>query len=241
MVLRKVLQLNEPAGKAPGPVRAVELEHSTASSVGAGGVLHCLILFDGRFGKLLTEQERLGDVTVRFADKSRHGLFAERIGLHAVVRQPRLHLRHGVGIVEFGQFPHRGGKAVPRFRVKGNALFYERHIHADAAVVYFLVEMIFIPHRIRHRELRQLCLNLYLGLHVAEVVSLVSVPLFRVILRQIPCPSAVCLRRSARHGKIPYQITSLGQLLLLKSQHHADTLQGQRQTHICRPHHRTPP
>ena len=241
MILRKILQLNEPAGEAPGPVRAVELEHPSASAVGAGRVLHCLILFDGRFGKLLTEQERLRDIAVRFANQRRHSLFAECVGLHAVVRQPGLHLRHGVGVVEFGQFPHRGSKAVPCFCVMVNALFYERHIHADAAVVDLLVKMVFIPHRIRSGELRQLRLYLHFGLHITEVVGLVSVPLFRVMLRQVSCPSAVCLRGSARRGEITYQIPSLCQLLLLKPQYSADPFQGQRQTHIRRPHHRAAP
>ena len=45
VILRQILQLHEPSGKAAGTVGTVELEHPSAPVIPAGGILHGLILF----------------------------------------------------------------------------------------------------------------------------------------------------------------------------------------------------
>ena len=59
MVLRKILQLHEPSRKTASAVCSIELEHAPAPAVSACGILHRLILLDGRLGKLLPKFQRL--------------------------------------------------------------------------------------------------------------------------------------------------------------------------------------
>ena len=92
MVLREILHLNDASCPAPGTVGSVELEHPSCPAIGANRSLHRLILFNAGFRKLLAQGQCLLQLRRCGFQKLRHSLFAQGIGLHAVVRKPLLHL-----------------------------------------------------------------------------------------------------------------------------------------------------
>ena len=92
MILREILHLNDATGPPPGAVGSVELEHTSCAVIGADGGLHCLILFNAGFRNLLAQGQYLLQLRRCCLQKLCHSLFAQGIGLHAVVRKPLLHL-----------------------------------------------------------------------------------------------------------------------------------------------------
>ena len=71
-----------------------------APAIGADGGLHSLILFNAGFRKLLAQGQYLLQLLRRSFQKLRYSLFAQGIGLHAVIRKPLLHLLYRVGIIQ---------------------------------------------------------------------------------------------------------------------------------------------
>ena len=100
MVLREILHLNDAACPSPGAVGSVKLKHTSCAAIGADGGLHCLILFNTGFRKLLAQGQYLLQLWRRSFQKLRYSLFAQGIGLHAVIRKPLLHLLYRVGIIQ---------------------------------------------------------------------------------------------------------------------------------------------
>ena len=101
---------------APGPAaraRAVKLEAPAHAPVRAHRVFHRLILFHGAFRQLLAQHkhrlERLRRGLEQFGDL----FIAQRVRLKAVGSQPVLHLLHGVGVVQHGQFLQPGSQFFP--------------------------------------------------------------------------------------------------------------------------------
>ena len=91
MVLREVLQLDEPACPAAGAVGSIELKHPSGSAVFTGGVLHSLVFLYGGFGKLLSESEGLPDIILIFGCGFKQGFdsfFVERVCFDALCLQP---------------------------------------------------------------------------------------------------------------------------------------------------------
>ena len=43
--------------------------------------------------------------------------------------------------------------------VKGDGVFYKLHVYADTPVVYLLVQVVLIPHKLRDREVFELLLD----------------------------------------------------------------------------------
>ena len=100
MVLREILHLNDAACPPPGAVGSVKLKHTSCPAIGADGGLHCLILFNAGFRKLLAQGQYLLQLRRCCLQKLCHSLFAQGIGLHAVIRKPLLHLLYRVGIIQ---------------------------------------------------------------------------------------------------------------------------------------------
>ena len=86
---------------------------------------------------------------------------------------------------------------VPLWSVHSNRLSDHSHVHTNPTVVYLLVLAVFLPNKIRHRELRKPLLYLHFRLHVTEVVCLKPLPFLHIVSRQIPCPASVCFGRLA--------------------------------------------
>ena len=103
VVLGKVLQLDQAAGPSAGAIGTVELEHAVSASVRAHGILHGLVFLDGGLGKLQTEAQGIGDISVcvvwRFLDEPGNFLFAERVHFQSLGGEPVFHLGHAVGVV----------------------------------------------------------------------------------------------------------------------------------------------
>ena len=118
---------------------------------------------------------------------------------------------------------------------------YEGNIQPDSAIIDFLINVVFIPHELRHGELRELLLYAHLRLNITKVVGFEERPFLRGILRAVASSAAVALGRSARRAEILDEFLTLGQLLLVEVQNRADTLQRKRQSHVRRPHHRASP
>ncbi len=59
MVLRKILQLNQPSCPAATSIRTVKLEHAVATAIGADGILHRLVFPNAALGELQPELQYL--------------------------------------------------------------------------------------------------------------------------------------------------------------------------------------
>ena len=99
------------------------------------------------------------------------------------------------------------------------------HVQPDATVVDFLIDVIFLPDLIRDRELGQLLLDTYLGLHVAQVIPFEGFPPIRRVEGAVPGALAIALRRSAGLAEELDQILAFGEFLLFQTEDCADTFQ----------------
>ena len=61
------------------------------------------------------------------------------------------------------------------------------------------------------------------------------------MLREVPCPAAVCLGGLAGYAEVADERLALGHLLAVQLQYRTDPLKGQRQTHIRSPNERAFP
>ena len=84
--------------------------------------------------------------------------------------KPLLHLMDGVRVFQGGKLPHLCGEFFPGTLIDGDGLFHQHHVKLDAPVVDLLVEMVFLPQKIRHGELRQLLLDRHFGFHIPLVI-----------------------------------------------------------------------
>ena len=171
VVLWQVLQLNVSAGEAPGSVCPIEHEHPTGAIVAADGFLHRLVFPDGGLGQLLPECEHLRQLwRCRFQEFC-HDFLSEAVGLHAIVGEPLLHLLDGIGVLQCRHALHGVGQLLPGTGIHLDGLLHELHVNADATVVDFLVDVVFLPDLWRYRELGELLLDAHLGLYVTGIVA----------------------------------------------------------------------
>ena len=192
---------------APGPAacaRAVKLEAPAHPPVRADGIFHRLILFHGAFRQLLPQYEHRLERLRRGLEQFGDLFFAQRVRLKAIGGKPVLHLLHGIGVVQHGQFLQPGGQFFPRTLVNADRAAHQRPVHADAPVVDLLVEMVLRPHLLGHGVFSQPFLNGHLGFHVAQVIGPEGRPLLRGGRGHAP--------RSilARHTEIPDELLALG-------------------------------
>ena len=222
----KVLHLNNAACPAPGAVGSVKLEHPSCPAIGADGGFHYLILFNAGFRKLLAQGQYLLQLRRCCLQKLGYSLFAQGIGLQAVIRKPLFHLLYRVGIVQRGQFFHRLGQLRARAPVHLNGLPHQFHIQTHASVVDLLVEMVFLPDAVRYGVFGEPCLDGHLRLHIADVVSLERQPFICGVLRQITGALTVGLSWRTGLAEIFDEVFAFGQLLLFQSENSPDSLQG---------------
>ena len=109
MILRQILQLDQPPGPTAAAVCSVELKHTVAATVGADRVLHCLVFPDGALGELQPKREHLRQIVGCGFDHGGDVLLPQTIHLHAVRGEVFFHLHDRVGIVQPGLFLHSGG------------------------------------------------------------------------------------------------------------------------------------
>ena len=218
MILRKILQLDDASGKSAGSVGTVILEHSSCPGILANRCLHSGVFLHTALGKLLTEGKNIRQMLWCSLECFCHSLLAESIHFQSVIRKPPFHLCYGVGIVKVGQILNLLCEVFAADAVDGNSLLYKCHIQTDAAVIDFLIQMIFIPDEIGNRETGQLLLDAHLGFHITQVICLELLPLFHIVLRKIPGSAAIGLGRGAGNTEVFDEIFSLGQFLLLQSQ-----------------------
>ena len=176
MVLGQILQLDVPAGKSPGPVGPIELEHASGPTILAGSHFHGLVFFDRGFGQLLPEQQYTAQRFFCRLQQFLHLLLSQRIGLHPMLFQPADHLDNGVRILQARLSLQYSHQAVPAAGIDDDGIFSQRPVNGDAPIVDFLVEMIFIPYRFRDRILLQPLLDDHFHFHIPFVVGLEQRP-----------------------------------------------------------------
>ena len=150
VVLRQVLQLNQPARPAAAAVCAVKLEHPPRPSVRAYGVLHGLVLLYGGLGKLPAQLQHLSKLRRRSFQQFLHSLLVQGVHLKAMLCKPFLHLLDGVWVLQGGELLHLCGEFFPGTLINGDGLFHQCHVKLYASVVDLLVEMVFLPDAVRH-------------------------------------------------------------------------------------------
>ena len=112
LILGQVLQLNVASGPTARAC-AVKLEASAHTPVRAHRVFHRLILFHGAFRQLLAQYKHRLERLRCGLEQFGHLLFAKGVCLKAVGGKPVLHLLHGVGVVQHGQFLQPGSQFFP--------------------------------------------------------------------------------------------------------------------------------
>ena len=223
------------SARPPAGACAVELKASPHAPVGAHRVLHGLILLHRGFRQLLTQHKHRFQRFRRGFEQLDHLLLAQRIGFQPVICQPAFHLLDGVGIVQHGQLLQFSSQLLPGLFIHGDGVFHQRPVQRDAPVVDLLIEVILLPHLVRHRVIPQALLNAHLCFHIAQVVGFEGGPPVRSVCREMT--RAIL----GRNTEILDQILALGQLLLVQPQRRSGILQGQRQAEIGRPDHRAVP
>ena len=153
MILREILQLDVTTREAASTIGTIELEHTTGTAILAHRLFHRLIFTDAGLGELLPEGQDIAEFRWRSLQKLSHSLFIQTFGLQPLVGEPLLHLLHRVWIFKSGHVFHGLGQLLTRASVHFDSLMYQLHIQSDTTVVYLLVDVIFLPDRIRHREL----------------------------------------------------------------------------------------
>ena len=112
-------------------------------------------------------------------------------------------------------------------------------VDPDAAVIDFLVKVIFVPYEFRYRVFSELLLNGHFHFDIPLIVDFEGFPLLRGVRRPVKalCPFVVGVGTT----EVPDQSAAFGHLLLLQTQGCADLCQGERKPVVCCPNHVTPP
>ena len=235
MVLRQILQLHDAASPASGTIGTVELEHPTDPAVIAYSVFHRLVFFDRAFGKLLTKGKYLGKALRGIFHEFCHSLFAEGLSLHSVLSKPGFHLDDTVWIFQIGHVLHLGGDGSLGALVKGDGVGYQLHIHANASVVDFLVQVILVPQEFRHREVLQFFLDGELDFNISFIVGNEGGPFLWSMLWQITGTASVAFCRFTGYAEVADQVRAFRHFLLVQLKNGTDAFEGKWQ-----PHYRTP-
>lgn len=223
MVLRQILKLDEPSGPAACAIRAVEHEHAASTAIGTYGALHGLVFLHAGFRKLLPELQHFSEFRWRGFEQGCHCFFAEAVDLHAVVGEPLLHLLDAVRILQIRNRLHLLCQLAVGAGVHVDGLLHEIHVDAHASVVDLLVDVVLVPHEVRHREVPQFPLDHHLDLDVALVVLFECRPFAGIIRWQVPSASAVRLGGCAGDGEVFDEGLAFIHLLVGKLQDCADT------------------
>ena len=232
VILRKILQLNQPARKSSCPIGSVEHEHAVCTPVFADAVLHGLIFLHGAFCKLPAEEKRLSKLIGSVLQQGGHFLFAKRFDLHAMLGKPSLHLGDGVWILKGCKRVHPLGQFSPGQGIHSDGVFHELHVQSDPTIVDLLIQMVLVPDKIRHREAGQFLLDRHLCFNVAQVIAFEHGPLVRCVGWTIPCSAAVRFCWRTRLAEETDQIFACFQLLFFEPEHSAHAGEGKRETEI---------
>ena len=132
----------------------------------------------------MAEDERILDrLFICCFDKFFYSFLIQGFRFHSVVREPFLHLLHAVRVVEVRDILHGGSQFLLRAFIESDCVFNHGHIQGDPSVIDFLIEMVFIPDKIRNRVFDQTLLDRHFHFHIPAVVFLEADPFFAVVLR----------------------------------------------------------
>ena len=100
--------------------------------------------------------------------------------------------------------------------IDADGISHKLHIHTNATVIDFLVEVILIPDELRDWILSQPVLHCEFHFNIALVIGLEGFPFLPVMLRQVSCAAAVALSGFARHTEIADEVFSLFHFLVIQ-------------------------
>ena len=80
-------------------------------------------------------------------------IFLPRLSVSRPVGKPLFQLLHAVGIVELRQLTHGICQFCAGAGIHINSLPDQRKVDSHAAIIDFLIDVVFIPDGVRHREL----------------------------------------------------------------------------------------
>lgn len=102
----------------------------------------------------------------------------------------------------------------------------KRQIDSHATIIDFLIDVVFLPERIRHRKFLQALLNGHLGLNVSDVIPFEGCPLLRRVIWIVSGPLAICLCRSTGLAEVLDEVFSFSELLFFQTEDGTDTFEG---------------
>ena len=226
MILRQILQLDITARKATCAIGSIKLEHTTGPTICTYGLFHCLIFANRGFRQLLAQGQDLAKLWWRSFQKFCHSLFIQAVRGHDVFGQPLLHLLDGVRIFQRCDTLHGSGQFFTGTVVHFHCLLYQLQVEPYTCVIYLLVKVVFIPDHFRHREFVKTLLDAPFGFHITDIVALEVGPFLWCMKRPITGAFSIGFRRSAGLAEIFDEVFALRELLLFKTKHGTNTLQG---------------
>ena len=244
MVLRKVLQLDEPSGPASGP-GAVELQQASHAAVLAGAAEHRLVLGVGGLAEHRADLQDAVDAGVgRGLPDFREVLLGQGVHVEAELGgEPVLELADAVGVVETRQAHGLLGEPSRDDGVDAAGLPGEVGVHQHAAVVYLLVHGVELPLPVGNGEPVGVAVDLPLHVHVPDAVSLERLPLLWEILGEVAVAvleDAVGLLGLGGAEELDEGL-ALGHLLTLQPKGGAGLREAQRKPAAGRLDHRAVP
>ena len=239
------MRLHQPPRPSAGPVRAVELQDPAQPVIVAGRVQHRAVLGDRGLSQGRPDLEDPADVVrdVLELQRRRDRILSNTGQRHALPVEPFTELRHAVRVREPGDLPRLLLELLPAPRVILHDLADHRDVQPHSAVVHPLIERpqgLLLRRGLVDRETFQ---YLLLRHYVLAVVTEVELPLLRIMLREVPRPSAVRLRRPAWLREVLDQRLALLVLELVLRQPHSGAYgrQGAGESHREGFHHRAAP
>ena len=228
--------MHDPPGKPARSVGTIELEHSAAAVIKAHGVLHRLILLHRALCQHLPKTQNASNVVRKILlQKSSHFFLPKRLDHHTLTSEPFFHLGDRVRVLKTGQ----PLELLLQIRlcqcIDLDGIFHDSSITEDASVIDRLINVVFIPYRVRNRIVPEAVLDLHLDLDIALVVFLEKSPFVRSISRKVSGPAAIYFCRLTGREEVANEIFAFLQLLLLKSKNCADHLKRKGQAIVGSP------
>ena len=238
MILRKVLQLYQSPGPAPGASGAIILLDPADRAVLAYSPEHGLVLGGAGFSYLEPQLHHLPNQRIRGRFRQIFGLFlTERSDTQASLCEPFLQLRDAVRVLQSGQLVHPCGGLVLDLRVYLQRRFGEFLVDHYAVPVDPVVQVSDLDLGGRGLVAPEAFKNGPLYFYIASAIFHEPLPLLRRVSRKISRPAAVRFRRGTGLAEVVDEARALFDLLIFQLQRGANTVQTQGQAVIGREDH----
>ena len=152
MVLRQVLNLDQPASIPPCAVGTIELNETSGSTVRAHYSLHGRVFLYAALGQFLSHRQCKFHLSVCLLQHLQDGSLRQGLRFHATLGQPLFELGWAVGVLQPGNGAGLLHVGALELIIAGNGLSHHRHVQHDSTVVDLLVKVVITPFGLSYWE-----------------------------------------------------------------------------------------